>query len=137
MKFSNFKNQIHTWNISEIDSNDFNTGNPPNQIDDYKLYTDQEDFEFKIEENQEILFASLISLFFRGNFTQSAFKSVIEFTQLLTPIKLPKDFDKLMRQIDQEKLNFTKNWFCQKCLKYVSLSQSKQRNCENCNTRFV
>lgn len=92
--------------------------------------------DFNNEEiNEKNVYASLISLFFRGNLTQSTFKLVIEHTQLLIPFKLPKDFDQLMGKIEKERLMYTKQWFCQKCCKYISLSHNKQRNCLICYSK--
>ena len=98
-------------------------------------YLDDEDDEFKIETNEKNVYAALITLFFRVNITQSDFKLVIEFAQLLTPIKLPKDFDRIMSQVNQKQLSFNKKWFCHYCKIYNTLSNNKQRECVNCNNK--
>ena len=89
------------------------------------------DSEFEIEKNENLVVASLIAMFFRGNLTQTAFKLVIEHTQLLTPIKLPKTLDQLLGRLEQEELTNTKQWFCQSCIKKITLANNKQRRCLN------
>ena len=87
---------------------------------------DSSDDEFLIEQDESKLYASLIALFFSGNLTQTALKLVIKHTQLLTSIKLPKDFDQLMSKIETHELKYNEKWFGQICLEEVKLSNSKQ-----------
>lgn len=100
--------------------------------DDMVIFESQIDNQFEIEKNEKLLFAALIATFYSCNLTQTALRIVIEFTQLLTPIKIPKSFDQLMSKIESEQLNYYKTWFCQKCVVQVMLINNKQRNCLKC-----
>jgi len=78
-------NEIHCP-IENIDSNvelvNENNGEEP------------EPTEF--DKPDQLLFGSLLSLFLSGNLTQSAFKLVLEHTQLLTDIQLLISLDQLL-----------------------------------------
>ena len=114
----------------------FNLENENLLLFEINVYSDEnEEEEFRIETNEKKVYAALIALFFRVNITQSDFKLVIEFAQLLTPIKLPKDFDRIMAQVNQTQLKYNKKWFCQNCGIYVTLSNSKERVCLDCNNK--
>ena len=52
-------------------------------------------------------------------------------------IKLPKNFDRLIKQIETDNFYYKKIWFCQNCVKEVSLINSKQRNCLKCKEKYV
>lgn len=85
--------------------------------------------------NDDLLCTSLLTLFFSANLTQEALKLVIEHTQLLTNIKIPKTFNQLMSRILDEKPDYTKTWYCKTCNSYVELSDCKQRICSTCNSK--
>lgn len=85
--------------------------------------------------NENILCASLLTVFFNANLTQEALKIVIEHTQLFTNIKIPKTFNQLMVRINNEKLDYEKVWFCQYCEVKCELSNTKQRICSSCNNK--
>jgi len=89
------------------------------------------------EQNEKFICASLITLFFDSNLTQSALKKVIELMQLLTPIKLPKTFDQLLSKLETENLAYNKIWYCQNCNDEVELARNKQRNCLKCHNKLA
>ncbi len=89
------------------------------------------------EPREDSIYASLLTLFYSGNLTQSAFKLLLEHTQLLTQINLPKSFDQLLNKMKIfESNNYNKTWFCQKCKKETELVYSKQRSCLICNEKL-
>jgi len=88
-----------------------------------------------VYDNNDLICTALLSLFYSAHFTRDAFAKVIEFAQLLTNVKIPKSFDQLMKHINEEKLEYSKVFFCQKCVNKVELNNSKQRTCELCNER--
>ena len=86
---------------------------------------------------EDSIYASLLTLFYSGNLTQSAFKLVLEHTQLLTQIILPKSFDQLLNKMKIfESNDYNKTWFCQNCKKQTELVYSKQRSCLICNEKL-
>ncbi len=87
------------------------------------------------EPSEDLLYYSLLTLFFSGNFTQSAFKLALEHTQLFTKIKIPKTIDQLIAKIEDEKLTYTKKWFCQNCKQELTLENNKQRKCLICSNK--
>ena len=86
-------------------------------------------------DTHDLICTALLSLFFSGKFTRESFKQIIELSQLLTNIKIPKTFEQLMLRVSEEKLDYTKVFFCQQCVTQVDLSNSKQRTCGQCNNR--
>jgi hypothetical protein len=97
-----------------------------------EILGNNEEIDNLIEPSEEILYNSLLTLFFSGNFTQSAFKLLLEHTQLFTNIKLPKSIDQIITKIEEEKLTYSKKWYCQNCKEEVNLENNKQRNCFKC-----
>lgn len=90
------------------------------------------------EQNDDMIMASFLALFFSANLTQTALKLVIEHTQLFTNIELPKSFDQLMSKLHQQQLLKTRKFFCQKCqieFNYEDLIISKQRKCQRCDVK--
>ena len=89
------------------------------------------------EPQEDKICASLLTLFYSGNLTQSAFKLVLEHTQLLTQVTLPKSFDQLLIKMKVfESDEYNKTWFCQKCKKKTNLICSKQRACLICKEKL-
>ena len=60
---------------------------------------------------------------------------IIKFTQLFTSIKLPKNFNQVVKECLESPLQYNKKWYCQTCQKYVELETSFQRVCGDCQTR--
>ena len=112
-------------------SNEISSLNEINETDEITSYHSKSN----IENDEKMLFAALIATFYSGNLTQTALRTVIEFTQVLTPVRIPKSFDQLISKLDLEKLNYYKIWLCQKCVVKVMLINNKQRHCQICQTK--
>lgn len=89
------------------------------------------------EQNEDLVYTSLLTLFYSTNMTQDAFKLVIEHTQLFTNISIPKSFNALASKVvqNQSDLNYKKVWYCQSCSSEVKLVNSKQRMCSKCKNK--
>lgn len=89
-------------------------------------------------------YATLLSLFYGANLTQTAFSMVVQFLNLCGS-NIPKKFDHLVdRFLDIKDKNcihpskdFTKVYHCKVCEKTLSLlAFPKQRQCSKCKTRL-
>ena len=89
------------------------------------------------EQNEDLVYTSLLTLFYSTNMTQDALKLVIEHTQLFTNISIPKSFNALASKVvqNQSDLNYKKVWYCQSCSSEVKLVNSKQRMCSKCKNK--
>ena len=94
-----------------------------------------EEENFNTTNEESLMCASLLTVFFSGHLTQTALKLVIEHTQLFTANKLPKSFNQLILRVQNEKLEYEKIWFCQNCHLKIDLNDSKQRICLTCNQK--
>ena len=108
--------------------------------DDYEQnqiqYINHTEDEEEAQISEDLLCQTLVSLSYAANLTHSALSLVAEFTQLVSnQNNLPKKFRDLMTRVTNESVNYTKTWFCQKCLVEITLSKKSQRECERCSTR--
>ncbi len=94
------------------------------------------------QQNEEISYdiesisASLLGLFYAGNFTQDQLAKIIEFTQLFCKEKIPKKFNNLANTLNLNlKNNYNKIWHCQQCNQKIELEHNKQRNCKTCKSK--
>ena len=147
--------------------NDFSVNNlnksydATNLIDDNQIDSHEEDFiedsiedsiedlNFSIRElftgeetfNQTDLYAAFLSLFFSSKLSQSSFSIVVGFVKLISDLQVPKNFDDcgntFLKLVNDKAIKSSKIWFCLECNKKVELTQSRQRMCNICCTRFV
>ena len=70
----------------------------------------------------------LLALFYRSNLTQDDFQELISVVQLLSPHEIPVDYNSCIKLIsaDQDS-EYQKTWFCNFCLKFVTISKSQRR----------
>ena len=71
--------------------------------------------------------------------TQSAFSIIVDFIKLISDAKIPKNFNDcgntFLELVGDEKINFSKKWFCKTCNEAVIIINNKQRMCNNCSNR--
>ena len=150
---SNINNQLFNVNLSNFsnkttESNfyEYDESNPSNLNDDQinacnpleilqQIRIDNEQVFDDDEPNKELIHSALLALFFAGNFTQSSFKLILEFTRLWTKVKIPTKFDQLLKTLSDENIEYTKTWFCHICQTQVELSHSTQRFCSTCKNQ--
>jgi hypothetical protein len=126
---------IHSNHINIIESNT-NVEEQAN-ICNFEIVVDEIDDSNNYSEiDSKTISCSLLSLFYTGNFSQTQLKLIIEFIQLFTKQKIPKNFNNLVNGLEMElKNNYTKNWYCHHCSKKVELSYHMQRTCFECKNK--
>jgi hypothetical protein len=127
-------------NTYEYDESNPNTFDDTNNFNDpqellKKIQIENEEENAPNEHNKGLIYSALLALFFSGNFTQSSFKLILEFTQLFTKIKIPSKFDQLLKTLGGEAIEYTKTWVCHQCNSTIELSSSNQRICSICSNR--
>ena len=83
---------------------------------------------------------AIISCFFNGNLTQSAFITVSELITCLTDLKIPRTFDKCINtvlELNKEKIRSDLAFYCVNCKFFASNSSGYQRKCVQCKNRSV
>jgi hypothetical protein len=127
--FSN--DHIHGQEISLVEHHDVIDDDSSNETEVEQISSNEHSFV-----SEDFISTALMSLFYGANFTKTALKSTVEFVQLLRPdLKIPKTFDQLLLRVEETKIKYQKNWFCQSCTKYVQLSEPKQRHCIFCKNK--
>jgi len=93
----------------------------------------------QLEEDDQVNYisTSLLALFFAGNLTQTSLKLITEYVQMFTQIKIPKSFNQLLNYTNIKPFAYTKQFYCQNCLKYVVLSRPQQRQCSQCSNGYI
>jgi hypothetical protein len=85
------------------------------------------------------LYGALLSLFFSSKLSQSAFSLVLDFVELISEMDAPKDFDDcgntFLKLIGEQKIAYSKKWYCKSCNLEVNLNTPKQRMCYICCKR--
>lgn len=82
---------------------------------------------------------SILTYFFYGKLTQRALESQLSFLKIIkSNIDLPSDFNglvKVLTRSSDEKIDYEKFWYCQKCQTYMEPETRFQRNCKKCCER--
>jgi hypothetical protein len=113
-------------NIDEL-SNHSNVDEQFEIIDENKIEIDE-------LVNLDLICASVLTLFFSSNLTQSSLELIIKHTQLFNQIELPKSFNSMVNTlVNKEDLKYEKKWYCQSCESYFELDYNKSRRCSKCN----
>ena len=92
-----------------------------------------------LDENLELCCALLAS-FFSGRMTQHALTVQLKLLNIVLEDALPNSFNELRAKImnhSDDKIEFEKTWFCNKCKLYVVPVENKQRLCLVCKDRFI
>ena len=72
------------------------------------------------------------SNFFAGNFTQASLVLIIQLIQMFTNLKIPSNFDNLIKFLNIQKTNYQKIWQCQTCKMKIETKENKKTQCDIC-----
>ena len=104
-------------------------------IEECSQSSDTEGIPDKIE-----IVCALLATFFSGKMTQHALTLVLQLINVMTNHHLPKSFDELSKQIlksNNDRIEYTKKWYCSSCKKHITIDSRFQRICSFCKERFV
>jgi hypothetical protein len=125
--------QITNSSTDNDDKFELENGSTNDLNDSIKNLLNDKDFS-KID-----LYGALLSLFFSSKLSQSAFSLVLNFVELISEMDAPKDFDDcgntFLKLLSEQKIAYSKKWFCKSCNLEVSLKTPKQRMCYICCKR--
>ena len=115
-----------------------NDNHEDNDDDDYdNLFNDCLKSKNLLDENLELCCALLAS-FFSGRMTQHALTVQLKLLNIVLEDALPNSFNELRAKNHlDDKIDFEKTWFCNKCKLYVVPVENKQRLCLVCKDRFI
>jgi len=141
--FSPFLIGTDKFNIEVIENDEEDTFNKYNntfdQENDDFIEGISDIYHFGEEITEEALAAAYLSAFYNGRTTQSSLADYLKLSNLTSQIKLPTTFNGLRNLVmgNHEQLTYSKSWYCSNCMKiYDKLSNSHQRLCTVCNTRY-
>lgn len=120
-----------TQNPSNLFSIDIQDSSITNSIDDNSTFE---------ECSTESIYNGLLAVFYAGKLTQTAFKLVVDFFNIVTQNKLPSTFNQIsskLLNINDESIDYLKDWFCVQCKEMVVLTNPFQRKCSICLKRFL
>ena len=146
-EFFNENDKVHD-DVSDIEddlkfnSDDQNEEDLKEDEIEQGVLVDQEAIDELISNNynKRDLTAALLTLFYAGKFTQSAFNLTLSLIQwLANKVKMPSSIDILSIEClswSNETVTTNKKWYFSHCLKsFEQLGNRFQRNCSVCSTR--
>jgi hypothetical protein len=125
--------------VDEINIEDFDQINE-REIDEELDDEDDQTFDKSNLSRYELCYGYL-TMFFKGNKTQTCLKDDIDFENFRsnTSIKIPNTVEKLASELklnDDDDIKSIKKHYCGNCKKLVDLTNRYQRSCATCHNKY-